>query len=271
MYRFNAAMLDTDFVSAREKNSRWLMIALHGLGDSMEGYRWVSHELRLPWLNYLLVNAPDPYHGGFSWYDYERDAEIDGAIEDAVVASVVEHARTADAVLVSDDLKGVISRSVAGACVEEAKRRGIPVLVDPKVPHIDYYEGATVITPNHHEAESITNLRIRTADEARTAAELVRSRTRCESVLITRGEHGMWLLAADGETNLPAEAREVSDVTGAGDTVIAALALGLAAGASLSDAAQLANRAAGVVVGKFGPATVNADEIRASRSDSIRR
>ena len=163
--------------------------------------------------------------------DYERDAEIDGAIEDAVVASVVEHARTADAVLVSDYLKGVISRSVARACVKEAERRGIPVLVDPKVPHIDYYEGATVITPNHHEAESITNLRIRTADEARAAAERVRSRTQCQSVLITRGEHGMWLLATDGETDLPAEALEVSDVTGAGDTVIAALALGLAAGA----------------------------------------
>ena len=135
--------------------------------------------------------------------DYERDAEIDGAIEDAVVASVVEHARTADAVLVSDYLKGVISRSVARACVKEGERRGIPVLVDPKVPHIDYYKGATVITPNHHEAESITNLRIRTADEARTAAARVRSRARCQSVLITRAStaYGCWRRMGNGSAS----------------------------------------------------------------------
>jgi rfaE bifunctional protein kinase chain/domain len=194
--------------------------------------------------------------------DYESDSEISGTTESEVVAHVVEQARAADAVLISDYLKGVVTRGVARACVAEATRRGVPVLVDPKVPHIDYYEGATVITPNHHEAELVANLRIRNADEARAAAERVRVRSRCKSVLITRGEHGMWLLAPEGETDLPAEAREVSDVTGAGDTVIAALALGLAAGASLADAAHLANRAAGIAVGKFGPATVSATEIR---------
>jgi D-glycero-beta-D-manno-heptose-7-phosphate kinase len=198
--------------------------------------------------------------------DYEIDREIDGTIEAAVVANVVERARTADAILISDYLKGVISRGVARACVAEAGRRGIPVLIDPKVPHIDYYEGATIITPNHHEAESIANLRIRNTDEARAAALRVKDRTRCESVLITRGEHGMWLLGPEGESDLPAEAREVSDVAGAGDTVIAALALGLAARASMADAAHLANRAAGIVVGKFGPATVTAEEIRAGEA-----
>jgi D-glycero-beta-D-manno-heptose-7-phosphate kinase len=195
--------------------------------------------------------------------DYEVDREIEGAIEAALVERVVERARAADAVLISDYLKGVISRSVARASVTEGSRREIPVLIDPKVPHIDYYHGATVITPNHHEAESITNLRIRNADEARAAAVRVRDRTGCASVLITRGEHGMWLLGPDGESDLPAEAREVSDVTGAGDTVIAALALGLAARAPLPVAARLANRAAGIVVGKFGPATVSVEEIRA--------
>jgi D-beta-D-heptose 7-phosphate kinase/D-beta-D-heptose 1-phosphate adenosyltransferase len=104
-------------------------------------------------------------------------------------------------------------------------------------------------------------MRIRTSDEARAAARRFRERAACESVLITRGEHGMWLLTPDGETELPAEAREVSDVTGAGDTVIATMTLALAAGGSLREAAQLANRAAGVVVGKFGPATVSPGEI----------
>ena len=91
-------------------------------------------------------------------------------------------------------------------------------------------------------------MRIRTAEEARAAAQRFRERAGCESVLITRGEHGMWLLGPDGEFDLPAEAREVSDVTGAGDTVIAAIALGLAGGARCSDAARLANRAAGLAV-----------------------
>jgi D-beta-D-heptose 7-phosphate kinase/D-beta-D-heptose 1-phosphate adenosyltransferase len=136
------------------------------------------------------------------------------------------------------------------------------VLIDPKVPHIDYYAGATVITPNHHEAESVTHMRIRSAGEARAAARRFRDRARCENVLITRGEHGMWLLSADDEVALPAEAREVADVTGAGDTVIGTLALALAGGASLADAARLANRAAGIVVGKFGPATVTTSELR---------
>jgi D-beta-D-heptose 7-phosphate kinase/D-beta-D-heptose 1-phosphate adenosyltransferase len=138
------------------------------------------------------------------------------------------------------------------------------------VPHIEYYRGATVITPNHHEAEAVTHMRIRSAADARAAAQRFRERAGCDSVLITRGEHGMCLLVkeagGDQEIQLPAEAREVSDVTGAGDTVISTLALAVAAGASLPDAARLANRAAGIVVGKFGPGTVTVDEIGAIRS-----
>ena len=142
-----------------------------------------------------------------------------------------------------------------------AKARGVPSLVDPKVPHIDYYAGASLVTPNHHEAEAVTLLRIRTAEEARAAAQRFRTRAQCDAVLITRGEQGMWLLGGEGEFDLPAEAREVSDVTGAGDTVIAAMALGLAAKGSLRDAAQLANRAAGLAVARFGPVAITYDEL----------
>jgi D-beta-D-heptose 7-phosphate kinase/D-beta-D-heptose 1-phosphate adenosyltransferase len=152
---------------------------------------------------------------------------------------------------------------VAGAALECARRRGIPLLVDPKVPHIDYYRGASIVTPNHHEAEAVTHMRIRSEAEAREAARRFRDRVGCESVMITRGEHGLWLLTPDGESALAAEAREVADVTGAGDTVVGTLALALAAGAALVDAARLANRAAGIVVGKFGPATVTVQEIDA--------
>ena len=194
--------------------------------------------------------------------DYEEDREVHGDIEAAIVSRIEQLAPSADAMLVSDYMKGVVSLGVASAAIAAAARRGIPLLVDPKVPHIDYYAGATVITPNHHEAEAVTHMRIRTSEDARAAARRFRERTRCGSVLVTRGEHGMTLLGPDGETELPAEAREVADVTGAGDTVIATMTLALAAGASLADAARLANRAAGIVVGKFGPATVSVDELR---------
>jgi rfaE bifunctional protein kinase chain/domain len=193
--------------------------------------------------------------------DYESEREVDGALESEVIARVRHLVANADALLVSDYMKGVVSRGVAAAAIAAAKARGIPLLVDPKVPHIDYYAGATVVTPNHHEAEAIIHMRIRTTEDARAAARRIRERAGCESVLITRGEHGMSLLGPEGDAELPAEAREVSDVTGAGDTVIATMTLALAAGASLIDAARLANRAAGIVVGKFGPATVTLDEL----------
>lgn len=193
--------------------------------------------------------------------DYESDAEVSGAVERGIVERIDALAAGARAIVLSDYLKGVVSRGVASAAIDAARRERIPLLVDPKVPHVDYYAGATLITPNHHEAEAVTHMRIRSDAEARDAARRFRERAGCESVMITRGEHGMWLLGPDGESALPAEAREVSDVTGAGDTVIGTLALALAAGGSMLDAARIANRAAGIVVGKFGPATASLEEL----------
>ena len=141
---------------------------------------------------------------------------------------------------------------------------GAPVLVDPKIPHLDYYNGATIVTPNHHEAESATLRRVRSEDEARTAARIFRERANCRDVLMTRGDQGIWLLSAGLEGYLPAAAREVADVTGAGDTVIATLAVMLASGATISEAARLANEAAGIVVAKFGPATASTPELLAA-------
>ena len=193
--------------------------------------------------------------------DYEGDTETTGRIADALVAQVERLMPSARAVLISDYLKGAVSRPVASAAIAAARRSRIPVTVDPKVPHSTYYAGATLVTPNHYEAEAVTHMRMRYDADVPACAQRVREVTGCENVLITRGEHGMWLHTFAGDTALPAEAREVSDVTGAGDTVIAALTLALASGASLEDAARLANRAAGIVVGKFGPATVSIEEL----------
>jgi len=196
--------------------------------------------------------------------DYEHDRPAEGALEADLVKKIGEAAARADVILISDYQKGAVTKATAQAAIAAAADRSIPSLVDPKVPHIDYYAGASLITPNHHEAEAVTLTRIRTADEARTAAQRFRARAQCDAVLITRGEHGMWLLGADGEFDLPAEAREVSDVTGAGDTAIAAMALGLAGHGTLRDAARLANRAAGLAVARFGPVAISYEELLAA-------
>jgi D-beta-D-heptose 7-phosphate kinase/D-beta-D-heptose 1-phosphate adenosyltransferase len=193
--------------------------------------------------------------------DYEADSEIGGDVEQRVVSAVLQHATDASAIVVSDYLKGCVTAPVMRAAVDAARARGIPVLVDPKIPHIDYYTGATVVTPNHHEAEIATNMRIRSEEDARRAARVFRERSACDAVLMTRGDQGIWLLGNGVEESLPASAREVSDVTGAGDTVIAVMALALAAGAALVEAAQLANAAAGIVVAKFGAAVVTPAEL----------
>lgn len=193
--------------------------------------------------------------------DYESDEPAEANIEDALSDQLEQRIPGAAVVIVSDYLKGLVTRRLMASLIATAQQHSVPVLVDPKIPHLDYYTGATLVTPNHHEAEVATHMRIRNDDEARRAAAIFRERARCDGVLITRGEHGMWL-ACDGiEGSLAATAREVSDVTGAGDTVVATLAVAIAAGATAAEAAHLANAAAGVVVAKFGPATLSPAEL----------
>jgi D-beta-D-heptose 7-phosphate kinase/D-beta-D-heptose 1-phosphate adenosyltransferase len=197
--------------------------------------------------------------------DYEHDRDAAGRIEQAMVDHATRLARGAAALLVSDYLKGAVTLRVVEALVAISRANAagtrVPLIVDPKIPHLAFYAGATLVTPNHYEAEVATHVRIRTDEDARKAARDFRARAACETVLITRGEQGMWLSEPDAEGSIPAISREVSDVTGAGDTVVATLALALAAGATLGEAAALANHAAGIVVGKFGPATVSGEEL----------
>jgi len=198
-------------------------------------------------------------------YESDRDAAGDGMA--GLISSLQSAARAAQAIVLSDYRKGVVAPALIEAAAAAASAGGIPLLVDPKVPVAERYRGATVITPNHHEAEQMTQVRIRSVDDARAAAAILHERTGA-SVLITWGEHGMFVYdrrpgAEPAEAALPAAAREVSDVTGAGDTVIAVLALGLAAGGTLSEAASLANAAAGLVVARFGPAALTLPELQA--------
>lgn len=200
--------------------------------------------------------------------DYESDADVTGEVVADLVSHIDRHGAHAEAIVVSDYLKGCVVAAVMDAVRACASASAVPVLVDPKIPHLARYRGVTVVTPNASEAETATHLRIRGDNDARDAARLLKERLACTSVVITRGEHGMWVL--DGqhpecivEDEFAAVAREVSDVTGAGDTVIATLALSMASGASLSEGAALAAEAAGLAVSRFGPVAVTADELRA--------
>ena len=197
--------------------------------------------------------------------DRERRAPVEAAIEERLISVLQSALEEADAFVVSDYDKGAVTPRVLARIMSVAYERGIPVLVDPKIRNFAAYRPATLITPNHHEALRLTGMEDHTDDSLKTAAHSIRERLGCESVLITRGERGMMLLEKDREPIYVATAaREVYDVTGAGDTVIATLSAALAAGATMLEAAILANHAAGIVVGKVGTATASIDEIIAS-------
>lgn len=194
--------------------------------------------------------------------DRERRTPVEAAIEERLIGVLHDALKEADAFVVSDYEKGAVTPRVLAQVLPFAYERGISVLVDPKIRNFPFYRPATLITPNHHEALRLTNTEDHTDEGLKAAAHIIRERLSCESVLITRGERGMMLLEKEREPiYVETAAREVYDVTGAGDTVIATLSAALSAGASMLEAAILANHAAGIVVGKVGTATATADEI----------
>jgi D-beta-D-heptose 7-phosphate kinase/D-beta-D-heptose 1-phosphate adenosyltransferase len=197
--------------------------------------------------------------------DRERSDDITAALEDALVGRLRGALPSCGALVVSDYHKGVVTPRLMKAVVSLARRRGIPVLVDPKVRHFPLYRGVALVTPNQLETEQATGIRIRTEDDLLAAGARILRKLRCGAALVTRGEQGMSLFEEGRRpVHIPTSAREIFDVTGAGDTVIATVALGLCGGARLHEAAMLANYAAGVVVGKLGTATATADEVMAA-------
>ncbi len=193
--------------------------------------------------------------------DFEEEPPTDGAAIDAFEEHILEALDEADVVVFSDYAKGTLRR--VSTYIQWARERNCRVLVDPKGDSFDPYAGATVLTPNLPEVENVVGP---CPDETTLVREGERLRGRLDlgALLITRGGAGMSLIQPGGqETHLPARAREVFDVTGAGDTVIALLAAGLAAGEDLAHAMSLANAGAGIVVGKLGTATVSVPELRA--------
>ena len=204
-------------------------------------------------------------------YDREKSGSPSRQTLARLLEYLATHVADFDAVIVSDYSKGVVNEQLMTSLhqlLEELRTRTgrpVPLVVDPKPANLHRFVGATVITPNNHEASQISGIDIVDDQSLLAAARLIREEIDCSGVLITRGEAGMALLEGDQAlVTIPTMAKEVYDVTGAGDTVAATLALGLAAGCTMTDAAVLANHAAGIVVGKVGTASVSREELLAT-------
>lgn len=197
--------------------------------------------------------------------DRESRNPVDDAIRDQLLIRVERLLPKAGVVVLSDYGKGVLAAPVAGELIRRAKAAGKAVIVDPKGTDYTIYAGATLVTPNRKELHEATGMGVDSDEQVVAAARHLIDTCGFEAVLVTRSQDGMTLVHSGGQINhLPAEAREVFDVSGAGDTVVATLAAALASGATLPEAAHLANVAAGIVVGKVGTAVAYADELVAA-------
>jgi len=197
--------------------------------------------------------------------DWESRADLAGEALAGVLATLARELPQCEGLIVSDYGKGMITRTVLERAIGLAKAAGLPISVDPKESHIDAYRGVSILTPNQHEAGYVMGRRV--VDEA-SLMEVgwgLQKRLDAECVLITRGGEGMSLFEKSGRyTHLPTVAREVFDVTGAGDTVVSVVALALAAGADYPEACYLANHAAGVVIREVGTASCSPAQLRES-------
>jgi D-beta-D-heptose 7-phosphate kinase/D-beta-D-heptose 1-phosphate adenosyltransferase len=193
--------------------------------------------------------------------DRESTAAPTAALSAALVKDAEAHMKAAGVLVLSDYGKGVLAGGTTAALIAAAAKAGLAVIVDPKGDDFTRYRGATLVTPNRRELAEASRLPTGSDDEVIAAARSLMDRCGIENVLVTRSAEGMTLVSPGGVVHLPAEAREVFDVSGAGDTVVAAVAAAVATGASLEDAARIANVAAGIVVGKVGTAVAYTDDV----------
>lgn len=202
--------------------------------------------------------------------DDETDLPLTDGEESAVLGRVSEVIADVDAVVLSDYAKGCLTPSLVAAVIGEAKKHGKTVLVDPKSRDFTKYSGATLLTPNLAEAMNAAGIENGGEERADEAAKKILVETSVDSLLITLGEHGMKLFRIGVEpVHFSSMARQVFDVTGAGDTVVALLAAALGAGADLHSAISFANIGAGIAVEKVGTTIVGIDELRSAIGDHI--
>ena len=237
-------------------NGALLMQAFTGKGVDVAGvtedpYRLTSKKTRVVAANQQIVRL-----------DRETREPLGPDSEQLLVEYLSRQAGSFQVILVSDYLKGVLTPRVLETVVAAGREYGIPVVVDPKGNDYARYRGATILTPNRREAEAASGIAITDAASLERAARLLLEQADLSALLITRSEEGMSLFPREGEAlHIPTVAREVFDVTGAGDTVLAVLGLAMAGGLELPEAALLANIAAGIAVSKLGTSTVSPEEI----------
>ena len=194
--------------------------------------------------------------------DEETSEPLDATGLAAIMDAVESCIDTADVIVLSDYAKGVLCDAVLTAVMSRAAKTGRPIIADPKRADFTIYRGATILTPNEHEVRVATRIEADHDTEADRAGRVALDATGGDAVLVTRSAKGLTLVCRDAEAlHLPTRAREVADVSGAGDTLVAGLAVALGAGATLVDAAMLANATAGISVGKQGTATVSGQEL----------
>ncbi len=197
-------------------------------------------------------------------FDREDSSYVEGKVFKGIGDYVVSVLGGFDAVVISDYKKGMITGELVELIARYAQKRHLFVAVDPKVGHFDFYRGVSLITPNLTEASRGSGIDITDDSTLRKAGRKLLRDLRLDAVLVTRGEDGMSLFMRDRAVHIPTVAQKVFDVTGAGDTVIAAFTLAHAAGASMEEAAEISNHAAGVVVGEVGTAVATPDQISRS-------
>ncbi|MAL79241.1 MAG: bifunctional heptose 7-phosphate kinase/heptose 1-phosphate adenyltransferase [Sneathiella sp.] len=196
--------------------------------------------------------------------DHEASHPLQPKTAGNVLKTFQEVAASADIIVLSDYAKGVLSDTVLRHVIAHAKGKGIPVIADPKSRDFSRYAGVTLLTPNRKEMVAASGMPCDTNYQVEEAARSLMAKAGISAILVTRSEAGMSLVTADEAHHIRAEAQEVFDVSGAGDSVVAALALAVAAGASLKDAARIANLAGGIAVSKSGTAAVTKAEVKQS-------
>ena len=195
--------------------------------------------------------------------DAEDRAQLPIPLEDKLLEWAAPLVTKVDSVVISDYAKGVVSARVARELIDLCRRAGKPIVVDPKGSDFAKYSGATVITPNVTDAGRAANVHVHDYEDLLEVARRIGDLCRDTRLLVTRGAAGMTLFGPSAPDDISAETHEVYDVTGAGDTVVAVLAVALGQGMMLEDAVRVANAAAGIAVEKVGTATVTFEELEA--------
>jgi D-beta-D-heptose 7-phosphate kinase/D-beta-D-heptose 1-phosphate adenosyltransferase len=243
-------------VVGTDENGSWLINEFASCGSDTSGIltdntRPTTRKMR------ILVG-----HHQLLRIDYESREEVDSSYTDQIVTYIQNHMDDVTCIAISDYDKGLITKNLIEALVEIKQKKGIKIIVDPKLQHFLDYKGVSIIKTNINNASKVLKMKVKKETDIRQMASTLLTHFECDTVIITLGKDGLSLLKKDGDyVHIPALARAVYDITGAGDTVTATLALATSTNLSIIEAALISNVAAAIKVGKVGTSIVTQDEL----------